>query len=152
MYQIAEQRKELQSLRERVAKYENAGKSQSVPKYSMMNSNRMNNQPPQQERMITRVPTMLPLDRNVEMKTPTNRGLNTAFVPPFPSKKSTPGSGSYRLSMSELIAAKPQATSTPGIPGSMGSGSRRLTVPYGESRRLMNRPQGLELSMFKRSR
>lgn len=91
------------------------------------------NQPPQQERMITRLPLMLPLDRNVEMKTPANRGMNTAFVPPFPSKKSTPGSGTQRLSMTELMATKPVASSTPGLPGS--SGQRRLTVPYDESRR-----------------
>lgn len=76
----------------------------------------------------------LQLDRNVELKTPLNNGpLNKAFVPPFPSKKSTPGSGPQTLSMKELLSAKPAPTPMNQW-GSGGSNPRRLTMTYAQSR------------------
>lgn len=147
------QRKEIQSLREQVSRYQghpSIKRDAHVANYSLVPfkqdrslvtpnvamrsslpfSNHGANRYQQHQRipLKTEVTPLPPLNRNVELKTPVNRGLDCAFVPPFPSKKSTPGSSKEKLSMHELLS-RPATQLTP------GSGSRRLTIPYDESRR-----------------
>lgn len=144
--QLLEQRKELQSLRYKLSKTD----TQAVDRFSIAPVKNYTDQQQVMPKVTTKIqlPQPIPHDRNVQMKTPINQGINTAFVQPFPSKKSTPGSDRQKLSMTELLSSKPLSTlNSNNLLRSSEPPSRRLTIPFDESRRAFKPSSSTQFTM-----